>query len=347
VKLTVTPIGAAGRSSATVARAVVAYLQGRSGDPAVGVLGASGMVAYLADSPEGPGRWLGAGAAWQGLHGVVDRAALQRVLEGRHPVTGARLITSQGSSQRGHLAVGTAAQVDEQGEALYTIADAAVLLGITRREVEGLAAVGVEEGGITAMVLAEGTLIPDAEITRLLERQASPVTEAEVLAGGDPDELLAVAQVAGLLKVTPQYVRRLCQRGERHHGEGDEHSASAWLAAVKVRGQRGDVYRVRRGDVAEFAARREPPVARVGFDCTLTVEKSISVVALLSTGVRQRRFVHALDAGNRTAIEYLDEVASVARRRGRLVHSEGLLTATFVHGTSRALDPHYHQQRRR
>ena len=84
-----------------------------------------------------------------------------------------------------------------------------------------------------------------------------------------------------------------------------------------------DAYRIRRGDVAEFAARREPPVARVGYDCTLTVEKSISVVALLSSGLRQQRFVAALDVANRTAIGHLDQVAAVARRGGHVVHTEG------------------------
>ena len=83
VKLTVTPIGGQGRSAAAVARAVVAYLDGAAKDPAGGVVGAAGMAAYLADSPEGPGRWFGAGATFHGLDGAVDREAFQRVLEGR------------------------------------------------------------------------------------------------------------------------------------------------------------------------------------------------------------------------------------------------------------------------
>ena len=142
MKLTVTPIGGHGRSAAAVARAVVRYLSGMAKDPAAGVLGAAGMATYLADSPEAPGRWIGAGAAFHGLHGVVDRERFQRVLEGRHPVTGERLITAQGSSQRGHLAVGTAARFDGNGEALYTVADAAVLLGVAQRDVEAMIGAG-------------------------------------------------------------------------------------------------------------------------------------------------------------------------------------------------------------
>ena len=196
VKLTVTPIGGHGRSAAAVARAVVRYLSGMAKDPAVGVLGAAGMAAYLADSPEGPGRWLGAGAAFHGLHGVVDREAFQRVLEGRHPVTGERLITAQGSSQRGHLAVGTAARFDDNGEALYTVADAAVLLGVAQRDVEAMIGAGRDNPtpqtrrGSPPSRRPDGIFIADAEIGRLLEHRARAVTAAEVLAGGDPDELL-------------------------------------------------------------------------------------------------------------------------------------------------------------
>jgi hypothetical protein len=83
--------------------------------------------AYYADSIEGPGRWLGAGAAFRDLDGVVGRDEFQRVLEGRHPMIGERLVTAQGSSQRGHLSVGTAARTDESGTVQYTVRDVARL----------------------------------------------------------------------------------------------------------------------------------------------------------------------------------------------------------------------------
>ena len=346
MKLTVTAIGGVGRSAAAVARSVVDYLDGRRDDPAVGILGANGMVGYLADSKEGPGRWLGAGAAFHGLTGAVDRDAFQRVLEGRHPVTGARLISARGSSQRAHLAVGTAARLDPLGRPLYSAADAAALLGVPLREAVEMIVAGklcgeVDERRVLRVVATGGgEAVTDAEITRHLESAARPVTAEQVLVDGPADELLSVRQVADLLRVSPRYVRRLCERSTRGGREGER--AEARLASTRVRERGKWVYRIRRGDVAEFAAHREPPVARVGFDVTLTVEKSISVVAMLSSGSRQERFVRALDIANRTAIGHLDRVASVARRGGDVVHTEGLVTATFVHGTSRALDPHHH-----
>ena len=104
--------------------------------------GGRGAAAYYADSREGPGRWLGAGAAFQQLRGTVDRDAFQRVLEGRHPLSGARLVTARGSSQRRHLATGTAACFDVNGEALYSVADAARLLGLRHRDVDELIVAG-------------------------------------------------------------------------------------------------------------------------------------------------------------------------------------------------------------
>jgi len=110
----------------------VEYLEGGVGDPASGLLATAiagvpgdGLVAYYGDSKEGPGRWVGAGAAAHGLVGVVEREAFTRVLEGRHPHTGKRLLTAQGSSQRSHLAAGTAARFDEWGTPLYGVADTA------------------------------------------------------------------------------------------------------------------------------------------------------------------------------------------------------------------------------
>ena len=97
---------------------------------------------YYADSIEGAGRWIGAGAAFRDLDGPVDRDAFQRVLEGRHPATGERLVTAQGSSQRSHLAVGTAARFDENGEPTYSLGDAARLLGLRVSDMKELVETG-------------------------------------------------------------------------------------------------------------------------------------------------------------------------------------------------------------
>ena len=52
---------------------------------------------------------------------------------------------------------------------------------------------------------------------------------------------------------------------------------------------------------------------------------------------RQGRSI-AIDAANRVAMSFLDRHASYGRSRGSRVASEGLVVASFLHGTSRALE---------
>jgi len=347
VRLTVTPIGAAGASAAGVSAAVVNYLEGERGDPGAALLGVDQAADYYADSREGPGRWLGQGAAFQGLRGVVNRDSFQRVLDGRHPITGARLVTAQGSSQRRHLAAGTAAQFDADGAPMYDVSDAARLLGLRRRDVEEMIEAGRDGSAdpadprwLGSVYGADGPLVPDREISRHLEFAAVPVTAADVLGDGDVNEMLSVAQVARLLAVTPQYVRRLCDEGSR--GKRDGRQVRASLPSERAGDGPMAPYLIRRGDVADFAEQRRPPIARVGYDVTLTCEKSLGLLAMLSDGERQQNVVNALRAANETAMSHLDRVAAVARKGGQAVGTEGLIIASYFHGTSRALDPHPH-----
>jgi hypothetical protein len=96
VRVTVTPLGASGQNVSSVASAVVDYLDGTDTSPSAALVGAprgSSMSSYYADSIEGPGRWMGAGASFRSLEGVVDRQSFQRVLEGRHPATPTAMVS--------------------------------------------------------------------------------------------------------------------------------------------------------------------------------------------------------------------------------------------------------------
>lgn len=186
MRLTVTPLGASGQSASGVAAAVVNYLEGEAGGQGPSLFNRPVVSAglYYADSIEGPGRWLGAGAAFRDLDGAVGRDEFQRVLEGRHPSTGERLVTAQGSSQRGHLSVGTAARTDESGGALYTVRDVARLLGVTRADIEEMIRIGDDrsdrEAGDASWIAStlhpvDGPLISDHEVSRHLELAARPI----------------------------------------------------------------------------------------------------------------------------------------------------------------------------
>ncbi|MEP1126316.1 MAG: MobF family relaxase [Ilumatobacter sp.] len=343
MRLSVTPLGASGQSVGGVARAVVDYLEGEPAKRGVPLLSSpTGSVgSYYADSIEGPGKWLGAGAAFRSLNGVVERDAFQRVLEGRHPTTGERLVTARGSSQRSHLAVGTAAQLDVNGQAMYTRADAAKLLGLLRKDVDELVRSGLDGQGdhddlgwIGSTTDRAGLmLIHDREITRHLDVAAIPVDPGSVRRSGPGDEELSAVECARLSRVSARYIRRIST---------DAPAGDSNRAAVRCRIDDTGHYWIRRDDLADFAERRKPAIARVGFDLTLTAEKSIGVLTMLSTGDRQQRLVKALEHANGTAIDHLDRRASRARRRGQQVGSEGLTVASYLHGTSRSLDPHPH-----
>jgi conjugative relaxase-like TrwC/TraI family protein len=104
-----------------------------------------------------------------------------------------------------------------------------------------------------------------------------------------------------------------------------------------------DGYQIRRADLAAFAANREPPVARVGYDVTLTVEKSVAIATMLSPPDLQARFLRAFGIANSTATGYLERHAAGARHRGQHIDTTGLTVASYLHATSRALGPHPHQ----
>jgi conjugative relaxase-like TrwC/TraI family protein len=352
VRLIVTPLGAAGRPGSSVASAIVDYLEGAHRDPGAVLFAGSqprsgAAAAYYADSPEGPGRWLGAGATYHRLTGTVDRDSFQRVLDGRHPRSGARLITARGSSQRQDLSVGTAAAFDSNGEALYTVSDAAALLGIRRRDVEELIATGSggdesDAGWLGATPSPEGPLVPDREISRHLNIAATPRSAHTVLHGGDPSDDLTTQQASHALGVTPRYIRRLCDAYLANRGDTPHHGMRTALKCRRDGESPTSRYLIKRADLAAFADTRKAPIARVGFDMTLTCEKSLAVLSLLADTQHQPALLSALRAANTTAVGYLDRLASSGRHRGAPVQTEGLLAASYLHATSRSLDPHPH-----
>jgi conjugative relaxase-like TrwC/TraI family protein len=365
VRLTVTPIGSTRLNGPRVAAAVVEYLEGdvqsTDGKPTARQLlarprddGTDGVVTYYADSIEGPGMWLGRGATRLGLDGLVDREPLERVLSGRHPTSGERLLHAVGSAARSTLAVGTATRLTASGEWLYDRRDAAAALGMTVDEIDRLIATGDRRSEtdpaprwLSASSDANGARwIADGELARFELEASSDDELSPRLAKAAVNGSLSSRAAAETLGVSVQYVRGACRYWERHREEIGAlvavglSSTRAWIECD--RGDDGS-YRIREDAVREFVARREAPVARVGFDLTLTCEKSVSVLAMLSTGVRQDLFMSAFDAANATAISYLERWASAGRRQGKRVASEGLVVASYLHGTSRALDPFPHR----
>lgn len=368
MRFAITALGSAGgRTVGQVVDDIVRYLEPRTpGKPAASpsVPSGDGPSSYYADRGSEPGRWLGHGAREAALLGTVAPQDFARVLAGRDPHTGYRLITAQGSAgRRPTLGAGLETRRAAGGACLYGLPDVAASLGITRQEAEALVAAGERvavaafSGAGTAepaasylvpLVDAEGTAwITDRELARIeLARERGPVP-AEVASTGDPDDLLTVAEAARLSGLTARYMRGLCRRWEDHHIEIEaalaEGRTPSRAYVVAWRGIKSK-WLVKRGDLVAFLERRAAPAVRVGYDLTLTTEKSLGVLALLGHDETRAAVLGAIQAGNDTGIGYLELHAASARRKGEQVLARGLTVASFRHLTSRALDPfpHHH-----
>lgn len=333
--------------------------------------GMNGPSRYYSDGDAEPGMWMGNGAAESGLEGVVNPRDFARVLAGRNPHTGVRLITAQGSAgRRPTLARGTLTRWHSDGEPLYDVADAAAALKLEVAEVERMVIAGVgfavghlfassrlagrsflpefEGGFLLATIDADGTSwIAERELQRCeAGRSAGPDPEA-VAAAGWPGDAMGVPEAARVAGLSSQYMRSLCQKWERNQ-ERIEHAAAfgkepprPFLRACRgIKGQ----WVVKRSDLVDFLRHRKPPAVRVGYDLTLTTEKSLGVLALLGDDHTRSVVLGAIEAGNRRGLAHLEHTAAMARAKGEEVSTRGWTVASFRHLTSRALDPfpHHH-----
>lgn len=361
MRFTITPLGSVGgRTVDQVVVDIVRYLN-RPRPPVAPAPPGNADEApsrYYADGGDEPGRWIGEGAASTGLQGQVNPQHFARVLAGRDPLTGARLITARGSAgRRSTLGVGASTRWAEDGEPLYDENDAAAALDIGPDELDRLLTAGAEGNGaaegqpagsfLISTVDADGNRwVGECELARVEAARAHGPSAAEITAAGGADDLLPLAEAARLAGVTARYLRGLAARWERHRPEIEQARAEGRLVRrayiVAWRGTKNR-WLVKRSDLAEFVARRTAPAVRVGFDLTLTTEKSLGVLALLGTDEVRAGVLRAIESGNDLALRWWEQRA-MTRVGGELVPANGWTAAAFRHLTSRALDPfpHHH-----
>jgi conjugative relaxase-like TrwC/TraI family protein len=366
VKFTITPLGGVRSALPKIVEGIVRYLQPPlQPAPAPSAPGASpgveGPSRYYADSGEEPGRWLGHAANASGLAGAVDAGDFASVLAGRDPNTGERLITAQGSAgRRKDLGAGNHTRLDAAGVALYGEADAAVVLGVTKAEAARMLDVGTRAALSTVMpslgpvtgsylvpiIEADGSRwVTDAELSRCEASREDGVDPEALAAAGMPGDQFSLAEAARLTGTTSRYLRVLASRYDK-----DRERIDASIAAgrrprqahlVAHRGTRGQ-WLVTRQNLTDYLQRRRPPAVRVGYDLTLTTEKSLSLLALLAEPAVGRTVLDAVQTSNDHALGWLEQRAALARVGNTQVHATGWMVASFRHLTSRALDPFAH-----
>ncbi|MGQ0823796.1 MAG: MobF family relaxase [Actinomycetota bacterium] len=206
-----------------------------------------------------------------------------------------------------------------------------------------------EPGGtyLVPFVAADGSRwIRAGELKRCARERDAGIDPGNVRALGDAHDLLTIPEAARLAGVTSRYLRGLARYHDDHRDEiersvtAGRHPRKAFLVAHQDTKRR---WIVTREHLAEFLERRRPPAVRVAYDLTLTTEKSLGVLALLSDTTRRDTVLRSIQAGNDWAIGWLEDRA-VGRIDGKPVAVEGLAVASFRHLTSRALDPfpHHH-----
>ena len=176
-----------------------------------------------------------------------------------------------------------------------------------------------------------------------------------VAATGPDDELLSLPQAATLLGLSPQYLRRVATataaaQTELGNVADDVAEADPTLRAldgpylVAERGGPKGHWRVTRAEVARFDAARRAPTAVIAYDVTFSVPKSVSILWAQADAARRSAIVEAVDEAVAAGIAYMQEHAAFIRSGpgSRLRKARGILAASYLHGTSRALDPQLH-----
>ncbi|HSH23261.1 MAG TPA: MobF family relaxase, partial [Acidimicrobiales bacterium] len=173
---------------------------------------------------------------------------------------------------------------------------------------------------------------------------------ATVSAHGPDDELLSVPDAASLLGVSPQYLRRVIAQTETTRRETDVVAPGEPLPALdhpyldaSRSGPHGH-WSLTRAEVARFAAERQAPTAVIGYDLTFSVPKSVSILWARSDEARRATIVAAVQDAVAAGVAYLEENAAFVRSgpQAEAHKAAGLLAASYLHGTSRALDPQLH-----
>ena len=245
------------------------------------------------------------------------------MLMGRHHLTAERLVTARGSAGRVHLKVGNPTRL-VGGQPVWSISDATALVG---SPVAASALSGDETVDIAGTVFV--TLAGMRALLKTSD-QKPPTTTIHDIADGDGP--VRIGDLAASVGVSDRYLRKVC--ASIVSGEASDDSG---LRPAK----RGRAWTVDRAGALRWAAERKPPAVRVGYDLTLTTEKSLSVFGLLNPDIRDT-CVSILRDANAQALGWLERTASNGRANGVAIKSHGQTVASFMHSTSRNDDPFMH-----
>ena len=267
---------------------------------------------YYFGRGESPGRWTGSLATELGLEGRVEREAIEALLGGLDPRTGAELVSSAGSNARARARSQSRAALRRGGAQGLDVAQVAAQLQVSTRAVRHW----LEAGEVAKDVLRAAT-----PATTVLQTAADYEARLdELTAEGAAPEGLPATFLLGQRSNQPS------RGGHRYRWAIGQQSVD------RVRDQ------------------RRPPDARAGWDLVFRPPKSYSVLWAVGPEQLRRELQTVHHEATADALSYLEDTAATARStadvgRGRKrvrTASDGLVIAAFDHRDSRAGDPLLH-----
>jgi conjugative relaxase-like TrwC/TraI family protein len=100
---------------------------------------------------------------------------------------------------------------------------------------------------------------------------------------------------------------------------------------------------VSKNELVDFMNQRKPPTVVVGYDVTFSVEKSVSALWARAEDDVRSEIITALDDSVTAGADYLERCAFRVRVKGKRHEARGMVAASYLHSTSRALDPQLHR----
>ena len=289
-------------------------------------------------------RWSGGGLEQLGFCSgeIVDPRELRVLLSGRNPRTGERIISASGSHGRRHLRVGKPT-IDASGTAagvdLWDERDAAALVGLSLAEFRS----AVVEHRVPPVMVGDQAMFGRESLETVFETpKAIEVAAAAVESRQEPMSAAEAGRVTGF---DPTHIRRLCRA---YHNDPDTEASKCIRARRAGPGEdaKSGQWLIEPAALAHWMRQRVPPSVRMCFDVTFTVEKSVSLFTLLSSGAVRASAFEAMVAANRAGLDHLDEHAARLRIQSdgvtRAEDGCGLSIATFSHAVSRADEPAAH-----
>jgi conjugative relaxase-like TrwC/TraI family protein len=176
-----------------------------------------------------------------------------------------------------------------------------------------------------------------------LRRLGTPVREHEdnhtATRSGDVLTLTEAAQIAGMSSRT---LRQFAARVERSASQAGDSAQASQREKSYLNASRNDdgKWQVTRAELERFMAARRPTKAVIGYDVTFSAPKSVSILWAVADAKTQREIADAVESAVDAGLRYLESMTSTRAPTRPVLR--GLVTAAFLHGTSRNLDPQLH-----